>query len=35
MRVADAAFSGEPIDDPEVLDVLFEAIDHFEFGPEP
>jgi tyrosyl-tRNA synthetase len=31
VRVADAAFSGEPITDPEVLDVLFDAIDHFEF----
>jgi len=34
VRVADAAFSGEPIVDPEVLDVLFEAIDHYEFGPD-
>jgi len=34
VRVADAAFSGEPIRDPEVLDVLFDAIDHYEFGPD-
>jgi tyrosyl-tRNA synthetase len=34
VRVADAAFSGEPITDPEVLDVLFDALDHYEFGPE-
>jgi tyrosyl-tRNA synthetase len=32
VRVADAAFSGEPIADPEVLDVLFDAIDHYEFS---
>ena len=34
VRVADAAFSGAPITDPEVLDVLFDAIDHYEFGDE-
>jgi len=34
VRVADAAFSGEPIVDPSVLDVLYDAIDHYEFGPE-
>jgi tyrosyl-tRNA synthetase len=34
VRVADAAFSGEPITDPEVLDVLFDALDHYEFGAE-
>ena len=34
VRVADAAFSGAPIRDPEVLDVLFDALDHFEFGDE-
>ena len=34
VRVADAAFSGGPITDPAVLDVLFDAIDHFEFGPD-
>jgi tyrosyl-tRNA synthetase len=34
VRVADAAFSGEPIRDPDVLDVLYEAIDHYEFGPD-
>ena len=33
VRVADAAFSGGPITDPEVLDALYEAMDHFEFGP--
>ncbi|HUR17052.1 MAG TPA: S4 domain-containing protein, partial [Candidatus Limnocylindrales bacterium] len=32
VRVADAAFAGGPINDPEVLDALFGAIDHFEFG---
>jgi tyrosyl-tRNA synthetase len=32
VRVADAAFSGAPISDPEVLDVLFDAIDHYEFA---
>jgi tyrosyl-tRNA synthetase len=31
VRVADAAFSGAPITDPAVLDVLFDAIDHVEF----
>ena len=34
MRVAEAAFGGGPIQDPEVLDVLFESLDHFEFGDE-
>jgi tyrosyl-tRNA synthetase len=34
VRVADAAFSGAPIDDPEVLAVLYDAVDHFEYGPE-
>ena len=32
VRVADAAFSGGPITDPEILDVLYDAIDHYEFG---
>ena len=32
VRVADAAFSGAPITDPDVLDVLYGAIDHYEFG---
>jgi tyrosyl-tRNA synthetase len=31
VRVADAAFAGGPISDPEVLDALFESIDHHEF----
>ncbi|HEY5519827.1 MAG TPA: tyrosine--tRNA ligase [Candidatus Limnocylindrales bacterium] len=31
VRVADSAFSGAPITDPEVLDVLYEAIDHYDF----
>ncbi len=31
VRVADAAFSGLPITDPEVLDVLYAAIDHYDF----
>ena len=34
VRVAEAAFSGAPIRDPDVLDVLFNNMDHFEFGPE-
>jgi tyrosyl-tRNA synthetase len=34
VRVAEAAFSGAPITDPEVLDVLFGAMDHYEFGSE-
>jgi tyrosyl-tRNA synthetase len=34
VRLADAAFSGGPITDPETLDALFGAIDHFEFGPD-
>jgi tyrosyl-tRNA synthetase len=32
VRVAEAAFSGAPIDDPDVLDVLFGAIDNYEFS---
>ena len=32
VRVADAAFSGEPITDPDVLDVLYGAIDHYDFA---
>jgi tyrosyl-tRNA synthetase len=31
VRVSEAAFSREPIRDPEVLETLFAAIDHFEF----
>jgi tyrosyl-tRNA synthetase len=31
VRVAEAAFSGEPITDPDVLDALFDAMDHYEF----
>jgi len=34
VRLADAVFSGAPIQEPELLDALFEAVDHFEFGPE-
>jgi len=34
VRVADAAFSGAPIRDPEVLDALFESLDHYEFGDQ-
>ncbi len=34
VRVADAAFAAGPIHDPEVLDALFDSIDHFEFGSE-
>ncbi|MGA3058400.1 MAG: tyrosine--tRNA ligase [Candidatus Limnocylindrales bacterium] len=33
VRVSEAAFSREPIRDPEVLEALFAAIDHFEFSP--
>ena len=32
--VSEAAFSKEPIRDPEILEALFGAIDHFEFGRE-
>jgi tyrosyl-tRNA synthetase len=31
VRVSEAAFSRDPIRDPEVLETLFGAIDHFEF----
>jgi tyrosyl-tRNA synthetase len=31
VRVSEAAFSREPIRDPEVLEALFAAVDHFEF----
>ena len=34
VRVANAAFAGGPITDPEVLDALFGAMDHFEFGSD-
>jgi tyrosyl-tRNA synthetase len=34
VRVAAAAFSGEPLRDPDVLDVLYQNLDHFEFGDE-
>ncbi len=34
VRVADAAFGGGPITDPDVLDVLFGALDHFEYGAD-
>ncbi len=34
VRVAEAAFSGQPIRDPEVLDVLWRALDGFEYGPQ-
>jgi tyrosyl-tRNA synthetase len=34
VRVSEAAFSREPIRDPELLAGLFEAIDHFEFTSE-
>ena len=34
VRVSEAAFSKEPILDPEVLAALFEAIEHFEFTAE-
>jgi tyrosyl-tRNA synthetase len=31
-RVADAAFSGEPIRDPDVIEVLYANLERFEFG---
>jgi tyrosyl-tRNA synthetase len=34
VRVSGAAFSNEPIRDPELLDGLFEALEHFEFTSE-
>ncbi len=33
VRISEAAFSKEPIRDPELLAGLFEAIDHFEYTP--
>ena len=32
VRIADAAFAGGPINDREVLDALFDAIDHYELA---
>ncbi len=32
VRVAAAAFSGQPIDDPDVLEVLYRNVDRFQFG---
>jgi len=34
VRVAEAAFSGQPIRDPEVLEVLYGALDSFEFDSQ-
>ncbi|HSH21977.1 MAG TPA: tyrosine--tRNA ligase [Candidatus Caenarcaniphilales bacterium] len=34
VQVAEAVFSGEPLRDAEVLDVLFDELDGFEFGEE-
>jgi tyrosyl-tRNA synthetase len=34
VRVAEALFSGQPVGDPDVLDVLFGELEHFEFGEE-
>jgi tyrosyl-tRNA synthetase len=34
VRLADAAFGGGAISDPETLDALFEAVDSYEFSPE-
>ena len=34
VRVAEAAFSGGPIEDAEVLERLFDAMEHFEFGAD-
>ena len=33
-HVSEAAFSGEPLTDPDVLHVLHEHADGFEYGPE-
>ncbi|HYI23230.1 MAG TPA: tyrosine--tRNA ligase [Candidatus Limnocylindrales bacterium] len=33
-KVAEALFAGQPLRDPEVLDVLFGELDHFEFGDD-
>jgi len=33
-KVAESLFSGQPLRDPEVLDVLFGELEHFEFGDE-
>jgi tyrosyl-tRNA synthetase len=34
VRVAEAAFSGEPLRDPEVLEVLYDELASFEFGDD-
>ncbi len=34
VRVAEAAFAAEPLRDPDVLDVLFQELDGFDFGDE-
>jgi tyrosyl-tRNA synthetase len=34
VRVSEAAFSRDPIRDPEVLEVLFDNVDHFEFSAD-
>ena len=34
VRLAQAAFGGGSMTDPDVLDALFDATDHYEFGPD-
>ena len=34
VKVAESAFGSGPIVDPQVLEVLYHTLDHFEFGPE-
>ncbi len=34
VRVSEVVFSGEPVRDPELLEALYEALDHFEFSPD-
>ncbi|MFZ5854843.1 MAG: tyrosine--tRNA ligase [Chloroflexota bacterium] len=33
VRISEVAFSDEPVQDPELLEALYQALDHFEFGP--
>ncbi len=32
VRVSEAAFSDQPVEDPDLLEALYQALDHFEFG---
>ncbi|CAN5785009.1 tyrosine--tRNA ligase [soil metagenome] len=34
VRVAESVFAGQPVRDPDVLDVLFGELEHFEFGED-